>query len=555
MFKKIKAKTIAVIMAFAIVFAGVPALTIAEPCNTVSQAEAAQAKTTRKNSSRKKSSKKKSSKKKSAKKKSSKKKSSKKKSAKKKSSKKKSSMKKKSTSKKSSKKSAKKTSSRIKSAKKTTQKKSAKKKATAKNTTTTQTTSRNSAQKKNTQNNSSSRKGASGEAKTFQNNTSDVKPADNIKSKTVPKSTSKKTTKAKKTSKKKYTEVRGLWVSVYDYPSLGLKTDSKATFKKNADKLLKKMQSYKLNTLYMQVRAYDDAAWKSKTFHAMKYISPKATKLGYKNASKKAASTLKFDPMQVMIKEAHAKKIKIVAWMNPYRCSTGSNDYYLDPANGKSQSRVVNAVKEVMTYNVDGIVFDDYFYTAVLGYKNTSGIITRSAFSADHWLKASKKRQNVNNLIKKVYKAVKASNKKATFGIAPQGNLENDRALGADIDTWLSKNGYIDYLMPQIYWSNNWGSSHTKMFSNRLKQFRKSSLNKNGRMKYVALALYRSGEKPNQSSKWTDYGWSKSKSNIASQYKELKKAGCEGFSLFSAQFLNKSAGKAEMKNLKKVLSK
>ena len=28
---------------------------------------------------------------------------------------------------------------------------------------------------------------------------------------------------------------------------------------------------------------------------------------------------------------------------------------------------------------------------------------------------------------------------------------------GADIDTWLTKDGYLDYIIPQIYWSNQWG--------------------------------------------------------------------------------------------------
>ncbi len=43
---------------------------------------------------------------------------------------------------------------------------------------------------------------------------------------------------------------------------------------------------------------------------------------------------------------------------------------------------------------------------------------------------------------------------------------------GVDIDTWMSEEGYLDYIIPQIYWSNQWGeNADVTMYTDRLDQF------------------------------------------------------------------------------------
>lgn len=329
------------------------------------------------------------------------------------------------------------------------------------------------------------------------------------------------------------TEVRGVWMSVYDFAdrNIGLYTDDEDTFRQNAADFITDMQDYHLNTLYFQVRAFDDAAWKSKTFPAMTYISPSAKALGSKNSSRKASGTLKFDPLKVMVEEAHKQNVVLIAWMNPYRINS---QYYLNPASLLARNRVNKAVKEVMKYDVDGVVFDDYFYHASSGYRNSrNGRTTLTAARAAKLSKNTKAR-NVNKLIKKVYSTVHKANSNATFGVAPQGNLTNDQAAGADVKTWLSKTGYIDYLMPQLYWTDEYGSDgDITMFSDRLEQFGDPDLNTAGIPEYAALALYRCGH----DNYYLDDGWVNSTSNLAEQYQKLKAAGWQGYSLFSARYL------------------
>lgn len=349
---------------------------------------------------------------------------------------------------------------------------------------------------------------------------------------------------AVQTKKTEVTETHAVWVSIYDYASLGLKTDSEKTFSNKAQKFMEDIKDdYDINTVYMQVRSGDNAAWESKTFPAMEYLTQKTV-----NRSTTAARTYTFDRLKIMTDTAHKNGIKLVAWMNPYRVSPS---YFLNPASSNSINRVNTAVKEVMKYGVDGVIFDDYFYHASKGYRNTPDGKTVLKASQAAKLSKSTKNKNVNKLVKKIYSTVHSASKTATFGIAPQGNLTNDRASGADVDTWLSKEGYIDYLEPQMYFTDDWGSEGgTKMFTERVKQFTSSSLDKLGKTKNIALALYRSDTDFS-----TDHGWTKKSDNLASQYQILKKAGCTGYSLFSASYLYSSKCEDELGYLNEALGK
>ena len=54
-----------------------------------------------------------------------------------------------------------------------------------------------------------------------------------------------------------------------------------------------------------------------------------------------------------------------------------------------------------------------------------------------------------------VYQTVKSYDPDILFGISPAGNVNNLRSGSGyfvDIDTWMSQDGYIDYIMPQLYW-------------------------------------------------------------------------------------------------------
>ncbi len=334
-------------------------------------------------------------------------------------------------------------------------------------------------------------------------------------------------------------ETRAIWLAYVDFETLGMKTDSESVFRKNASTFLDKAKSNSINTVYFHVRAFDDAAWKSDTFPASKYLTSKAS------SEVSASETYAFDPLKTMVELTHKKGMELHAWMNPYRINM---DYFLDPAYESSTERIQTAVKEVMAYDVDGIHFDDYFYHAKKGYKywNDNGKLKKSDVTASSLPSAAKKRKNVNEMVQQVYRAVKELDKDVSFGISPAGNIENCRSAGADVDTWLSEDGYVDYLVPQIYWTDQWGSSGTTtMFTNRLKAWKE--LNQNDTAMYIGLASYRAG-----GTYADDPGWGKKSTNLANQLNKLRTQGCQGYALFSAKDLYRSAAAKELKNLNKM---
>ena len=101
-------------------------------------------------------------------------------------------------------------------------------------------------------------------------------------------------------------------------------------------------------------------------------------------------------------------------------------------------------------YDVDGIHFDDYFYpTTDLTFDAATYQASGSSLTQADW-----RRENVNKLVHDVYAAVKEANPDCLFGISPQGNVDiNYNGQFADVRTWVSEPGYVDYICPQ----NNYG--------------------------------------------------------------------------------------------------
>lgn len=318
-------------------------------------------------------------------------------------------------------------------------------------------------------------------------------------------------------------ELRGIWVSVFDFPKLGLNASSESGFVKNAQKFLDKAEENGVNTVFLHVRAFDDAIYPSKVFRRNQYVSSA------------------YDPLKLMVREAHKRGMELHAWMNPYRLDY---EYYLDPAKASSTERVKTAVSEVMAYDIDGIHFDDYFYNAKTGYKDVSGAITVQGGQDPS---AERKKSYVNTMVRAVYREVKSKKASVDFGISPQGTTENCRLSGADIDTWMSQKGYVDYLMPQIYWSNQYGSAGNRaMFSDRVREW--SSLNSGKVTLYAGLALYRTGTAISD-----DPGWKKRSTNLKEQVQILRNSGWAGYTLFSAQDLARDTAQAELSGLRTLL--
>ena len=107
-------------------------------------------------------------------------------------------------------------------------------------------------------------------------------------------------------------EMHGVWLSFNDYTKLGLNiAEGEEGYREAAETFLSDMDSCGINTVFLHERAFDDAFWKSPTFHASRYVGGDETLT--------AAEAYPFDPAGVFLEEAHERGIAVHAWLNPYR--------------------------------------------------------------------------------------------------------------------------------------------------------------------------------------------------------------------------------------------
>lgn len=264
-------------------------------------------------------------------------------------------------------------------------------------------------------------------------------------------------------------EMRAVWIStVYraDYPTALNNQDAQ---KNEFIQKLEKAQEMGLNTVVVQVRPKGDAFYESEMNPWSEILTGvQGTDPGY-------------DPMAFMIQETHKRGMEFHAWMNPYRITTSGTDIsalssdnmarkhpdwiltyngamYYNPEKEEVKEYICDTVAEIVeNYDVDAIHFDDYFYPS--NYPLPEGE-SRDGEIADE------RRENVDDLVKQVYRTIKDIDASVAFGISPMGiwkNSTSDSAGSAtkgsegyytvygDAKKWVEK-GWVDYIVPQIYW-------------------------------------------------------------------------------------------------------
>lgn len=295
--------------------------------------------------------------------------------------------------------------------------------------------------------------------------------------------------------------MRGVWLSFIDQQSY-LRGKGKDAYDSSFRSICQTAASKGLNTIFVHVRSHNDAIYPSSIYPWSSQML-----LGVDPG---------FDPLADMVSIAHESGLQIHAWINPYGYRNG---VICGNAALATNDNIVAGVTEILDkYAVDGIHFDDYFPPVGAA--------------------------NINSMVSRVHTV--CANHGKVFGIAPQGNIDNCIKAGADINTWLSTPGYIDYIAPQIYWTDSYGAAgNTTMSSTRLAAWK--ALNKAGITMYVGMALYRAG-----SVSASDPGWSRQTNNLATQSAKAQSLGYTGYILYNtASIMNPNAAmQQELANLK-----
>lgn len=285
-------------------------------------------------------------------------------------------------------------------------------------------------------------------------------------------------------------EMRSAWVATVwqlDWPQTTItQTGNVTQINQQKQQLIKMLDSLAINNMNavnFQVRSRSDAMYKSS-------YEPWSTDLVSERGMDPG-----WDPLQFCVEECHKRGMECHAWINPYRyesvinqwngtpqCYRETNPDWLMDVNGASilnpgkpevTQRIVDVIKEILTnYDVDGILFDDYFYlqgtpasadaSLYSAYQENGGTL-----SLGDW-----RRDNVNKMVAAVYDMIQETKPWCRFGISPAGvactSGDVARKYGvepcpsgsdwqysgiySDPLAWISQQK-LDYISPQVYWT------------------------------------------------------------------------------------------------------
>ena len=275
--------------------------------------------------------------------------------------------------------------------------------------------------------------------------------------------------KSKNDNKPTGKEISAVWIS---YTELSMKDENggnEDSFRDKISEMFDNCAQLGINTVFAQVRPFCDAMYPSEIFPWSAYLT------GYQG------DPVYYDPLEIMVEEAHERGLGLHAWINPFRVSfdtdtdklseknpakkllndektkdrvvTADGGLYLCPASTQNHKLIIDGVREIIrNYEVDGIHIDDYFYpstdisvdkTYYDEYKKNGG-----AFFYDKW-----RLEVISSFVSQMYTAVKNERNDCVFSISPAGNINNNyEEEYADVERWCSEKGYCDWIIPQIYY-------------------------------------------------------------------------------------------------------
>ena len=289
-------------------------------------------------------------------------------------------------------------------------------------------------------------------------------------------------------------EFRAAWLTTVwaiDWPNpYNASTDSQQQKQKESlYALVDSLAEANMNAVFFQVRGFSDAMYNSKYEPWSQYLT---------GTRGKAPN---YDPLQLIIEYAHYKGIEVHAWLNPYRYASSDatygkkheKDYHnthpewlvdcggitiLNPSLPEVRHQICLVVADIVeNYDVDGIIFDDYFHQD--GYKNEYDDAQYQA-TGNGMTRADWRRAQNNLMVRMVNDTIKAIKPWVKFGIGPAGvaGKANTSApvygvepcpspssdwqyngIYADPLAWYNEHT-IDYMAPQIYWTINSTSNY-----------------------------------------------------------------------------------------------
>ena len=274
-----------------------------------------------------------------------------------------------------------------------------------------------------------------------------------------------------------------------------------------------------MNAVCLHARVFCDAMYKSS------YEPWSATLTGTRGKDPG------YDPLAFAIEEAHKRGLELHVWVNPFRATSSGvlpdsdlvvqnagkwlikynnssfDGQIIDPGYPEAREYVHKVLMEIVeNYDIDGILMDDYFYAYGGTYSEDAKSkslhkpanvvdVDKDISTDDDW-----RRANVDSVICNLYKAIQKVKPWVRFGMGVPGSWSMKsnaaKAYGISLPSGISamesydylycnalewaKQGWVDYLNPQIYWSTKatsqdydvlckwWAKTVCENFSNKL---------------------------------------------------------------------------------------
>ena len=286
-------------------------------------------------------------------------------------------------------------------------------------------------------------------------------------------------------------EHRATWMSGYisDWPTQALTETNVEAQKTRCIMDLDSLERYNMTTIYYHVRTMCDAMYDSKYEPWSSYVA------GTRGV------TPPVDPLRFILDESHKRGIEVYAWVNPYRYlnsgvrsgwgNDGGDKNYenshpdwlieyhngstthtiLNPALPEVKQRIVDVIADLLDkYDVDGVVFDDYFYQNGLPMSYDAEQYNDYVAGGGTMSQGDWRRENVNDMVRMVNAYIKSNKPWVRFGIGPAGVACSSQEVAdkygvepcpgsdwqyddiySDPLAWYSE-GTIDFMSPQVYW-------------------------------------------------------------------------------------------------------
>lgn len=286
-------------------------------------------------------------------------------------------------------------------------------------------------------------------------------------------------------------EMRSAWVATVwrlDWPDNVVSSTGNSSQinqqKAAMTRLLDSLQVNNMNAINFQVRSRCDAMYKSSYEPwSSDLVSSRGMDPGW-------------DPLEWIVEECHKRGMECHAWVNPYRYEsqigqwTLETDYrkthpewlldvggasILNPGLQEVTDQIVRVIREIVqNYDIDGVLFDDYFYLSGTPTDSSGDGDLYEAYVAGggNMSHGDWRRDNVNRMVDAVYQMIQEEKPWVRFGISPAGvsctsashaakfGLEPCKSgsdwqyndIYSDPVAWIA-NHSLDYISPQVYWT------------------------------------------------------------------------------------------------------